>query len=87
MQNNIVRQWNNNPNYRNYKRKIDETELTIMSYNILAQDLIDKHSYLYSGHNPLDLSYDIRSKRLFDEMKQIKPDILCLQEVRAYVCM
>lgn len=79
---NVVRKWISNPFYRNYKQKIDETVITIMSYNVLAQDLIDKHSYLYSRHNRHDLPYDIRSERLFQEMKLIKPDILCLQEVQ-----
>lgn len=82
MENGIIRQWMNNPYYRNYKQKIDETEVVIMSYNILAQDLIDKHSYLYSRHNCQDLSYGIRSERLFHEIKRVRPDILCLQEVR-----
>ncbi len=84
MENIIVdRHWSTNPFYQNYKRKMDETEITIMSYNILAQDLIDKHTYLYNRHNSRDLSYDNRSERLFHEMKMIKPDILCVQEVRS----
>lgn len=82
MDNGFDRQWIQNPFYRNYKSKIDETEITVMSYNLLAQDLIDKHTYLYSRHNGPDLNYDQRSQRLTGEIERIRPDILCLQEVK-----
>ncbi|XP_037051406.1 protein angel homolog 2 [Bradysia coprophila] len=78
----VERQWIKNPSYQNYKPKADETEITVMSYNLLAQDLIDKHTYLYSTHNGPDLTYHVRSQRLINEMKRIRPDILCLQEMQ-----
>lgn len=58
-----------------------------MSYNLLAQDLIDKHPYLYSRHNGPDLNYDLRAQRLISEIGRIRPDILCLQEVAAVECV
>lgn len=87
MENTILREWISNPIYRNYQQRNDETGITIMSYNILAQDLLDKHSYLYYRHNSEDITYDRRSQKLFNEMRRIKPDILCLQEVRIDSCI
>ncbi|KAJ6646899.1 Protein angel like 2 [Pseudolycoriella hygida] len=83
MEHGIVREWKSNPYYPNYQKKVDETEITIMSYNILAQDLIVKHPYLYKSHDRYHLEYAIRSERLFNEMKVVRPDILCLQEMQA----
>ncbi|KAG4069847.1 hypothetical protein HA402_009554 [Bradysia odoriphaga] len=83
MDNSVVeRRWTKNPFYQNYKPRTDETEITVMSYNLLAQDLIDKHTYLYSTHNGPDLTYHVRSQRLINEMTRIRPDILCLQEMQ-----
>lgn len=57
-------------------------EFTVMSYNVLAQDLITEHSYLYKNHNPRSLQWQKRWKNLFDEISKLMPDIMCLQEVQ-----
>ncbi|XP_019757456.1 protein angel homolog 2 isoform X1 [Dendroctonus ponderosae] len=57
-------------------------QFTLMSYNVLAQKLLDEHPYLYQTHNCKDLAWKIRWKNLFNEIKTMRPDILCLQEVQ-----
>uniref|UniRef100_A0A3P8UK50 Angel homolog 1 n=1 Tax=Cynoglossus semilaevis TaxID=244447 RepID=A0A3P8UK50_CYNSE len=57
-------------------------EFTVMSYNILAQDLLETHEDLYM-HCPLEvLDWNYRCKVLLDEIVKWNPDILCLQEVQ-----
>ncbi|KAJ8709269.1 hypothetical protein PYW07_009095 [Mythimna separata] len=53
----------------------------LMSYNILAQSLLESNSYLFK-HNPpphqdWQYRFDVLFKQIFDQY----PDILCLQEV------
>uniref|UniRef100_A0A8C7YA81 Endonuclease/exonuclease/phosphatase domain-containing protein n=1 Tax=Oryzias sinensis TaxID=183150 RepID=A0A8C7YA81_9TELE len=53
-----------------------------MSYNILAQDLLELNQYLYK-HCPLEvLDWNYRYNLLVEEIKKWTPDILCLQEVQ-----
>ncbi|XP_010877337.2 protein angel homolog 1 isoform X2 [Esox lucius] len=57
-------------------------DFTVMSYNILAQDLLEANQELYT-HCPLEvLSWDHRFPNLIKEFKKWEPDILCLQEVQ-----
>lgn len=58
------------------------TLFTFMSYNILAQDLLQTHPYLYKSCNPKHLEWKFRLDRLASEILAIRPDILCLQEVQ-----
>ncbi|XP_023272959.1 protein angel homolog 1 [Seriola lalandi dorsalis] len=55
---------------------------TVMSYNILAQDLLEANQELYI-HCPLDvLDWSYRCNLLLEEILKWAPDILCLQEVQ-----
>ncbi|XP_031626335.1 protein angel-like [Contarinia nasturtii] len=54
----------------------------LMSYNILAQTLIEKHPYLYTTHYQPYLEWPHRLQCLRNEILNIKPEILCLQEVQ-----
>ncbi|KAM9777593.1 protein angel homolog 1 [Neosynchiropus ocellatus] len=57
-------------------------DFTVMSYNILAQDLLEAHEELYL-HCPLEvLDWNYRCKILLQEIRRSLPDILCLQEVQ-----
>nr|XP_040055798.1 protein angel homolog 1 isoform X2 [Gasterosteus aculeatus aculeatus] len=57
-------------------------DLTVMSYNVLAQDLLEANGELYT-HCPLEvLDWSNRCRLLLDEIQKWKPDILCLQEVQ-----
>uniref|UniRef100_A0A3Q1HCJ9 Angel homolog 1 (Drosophila) n=1 Tax=Acanthochromis polyacanthus TaxID=80966 RepID=A0A3Q1HCJ9_9TELE len=57
-------------------------DFTVMSYNILAQDLLELHQDLYT-HCPLEvLGWNYRFSLLLGEIQKWTPDILCLQEVQ-----
>ncbi|KAJ8945430.1 hypothetical protein NQ318_009886 [Aromia moschata] len=53
-----------------------------MTYNVLAQDLLEQHPYLYQYHDKSCLDWNTRWHNLFKEIKKLNPDILCLQEVQ-----
>ncbi|KAM3968555.1 LOW QUALITY PROTEIN: protein angel [Aphomia sociella] len=55
----------------------------VLSYNVLAQYLLECHPYLYTGCSPRNLKWKIRAARLYDEIVNLAPDIICLQEVQA----
>ncbi|XP_030574613.1 protein angel homolog 1 [Archocentrus centrarchus] len=57
-------------------------DFTVMSYNILAQDLLEANQELYT-HCPLEvLDWNYRCNLLLKEIEKWLPDILCLQEVQ-----
>ncbi|XP_037603061.1 protein angel homolog 1 [Sebastes umbrosus] len=57
-------------------------DFTVMSYNILAEDLLEANEQLYT-HCPLEvLDWSYRCSLLLEEIHKWKPDILCLQEVQ-----
>ncbi|XP_014239930.1 protein angel homolog 2 isoform X1 [Cimex lectularius] len=59
-----------------------EQKFTVMSYNVLAQDLIENHRGLYPTQDPEDLKWENRKKKLIGEIKTQNPDILAMQEVQ-----
>ncbi|XP_030212631.1 protein angel homolog 1 [Gadus morhua] len=57
-------------------------DFSVMSYNILSQDLLEAHQELYS-HCPLEgLDWSNRYPLLQQEILKWLPDIMCLQEVQ-----
>lgn len=60
-----------------------EMECIVMSYNVLAQDLIEKNAYLYKKHQHNSLRWDMRFQRLIQNISDVNPAILCLQEVQS----
>eukprot|EP00062_Callorhinchus_milii_P025409 gi/632986360/ref/XP_007910193.1/ PREDICTED: protein angel homolog 1 [Callorhinchus milii] len=57
-------------------------EFTIMSYNILSQDLLEMNGSLYTHCPPDYLTWDFRCQNILREFDTWTPDILCLQEVQ-----
>nr|XP_054304043.1 protein angel homolog 1 isoform X2 [Pongo pygmaeus] len=57
-------------------------QFTLMSYNILAQDLMQQSSELYLHCHPDILNWSYRFVNLMQEFQHWDPDILCLQEVQ-----
>ncbi|XP_072545258.1 protein angel homolog 1 [Salminus brasiliensis] len=55
---------------------------TIMSYNILAQDLLEANSDLYPHCSEDVLLWDNRIYTILKELQTWEPDIVCLQEVQ-----
>uniref|UniRef100_A0A096MDR1 Angel homolog 2 (Drosophila) n=1 Tax=Poecilia formosa TaxID=48698 RepID=A0A096MDR1_POEFO len=57
-------------------------DFSVMSYNILSQDLLQDNAYLYRHCDPAVLSWPYRLPNLLAEIQQHDADILCLQEVQ-----
>ncbi|XP_054652099.1 protein angel homolog 1 isoform X2 [Dunckerocampus dactyliophorus] len=57
-------------------------DFTVMSYNILAQDLLEDNMELYRHCRLEVLDWDYRCNILLEEICRWAPDILCLQEVQ-----
>lgn len=76
------RSWQNVTTSKKKPSKKQTFEFTLMSYNVLAQNLLNDHPYLYKHHNRKALDWETRWRNLFNEIKTMKPDILCLQEVQ-----
>lgn len=54
----------------------------LMSYNILAQGLLEDNLYLYQHCRHRVLSWPQRRDNLLDEIRQADVDIMCLQELQ-----
>ncbi|XP_032527019.2 protein angel homolog 2 isoform X2 [Danaus plexippus] len=54
----------------------------VVSYNVLAQYLLEYHPYLYTDCTPGNLKWKVRAAKLYDEILSLSPDIICLQEVQ-----
>lgn len=76
------RRWVRTTYGRNFRYHRHGHAFVLMSYNILAQTLLTKHSYLYSRHSAEFLDWSHRLNCLQNEILQIAPTILCLQEVQ-----
>ncbi|XP_032998226.1 protein angel homolog 1 isoform X3 [Lacerta agilis] len=57
-------------------------EFRVMSYNILAQDLIEQSPHLYMHCHPDIMNWSYRFTNLLQEIQHWDPEILCLQEVQ-----
>ena len=53
------------------------TTVSVLCYNLLAQDLIHKNMYLYDSHEPDVLSWDYRKINLFADLRGSKADVRC----------
>jgi len=56
--------------------------LSVMSYNVLSQNLLEQHPYLYRDSSKQTLEWNFRWQGLKREVMETCPDILCLQEVQ-----
>ncbi|KAI3364589.1 hypothetical protein L3Q82_011371 [Scortum barcoo] len=57
-------------------------DFSVMSYNILSQELLQDNAYLYRHCNPTVLPWSHRLPNLLSEIQQHDADIMCLQEVQ-----
>ncbi|MEE6516762.1 hypothetical protein FKM82_026473 [Ascaphus truei] len=57
-------------------------DFTVMSYNILSQDLLEDNCHLYKHCRRPLLFWSYRLTNILQELKQLDADILCLQEVQ-----
>lgn len=64
--------------------KTEDTIFSLMSYNVLADQLAQNHANLYQHSMDSDvLKWESRHRRLMEEIQKLDCDILCLQEVQA----
>ena len=83
-----MRRWENpkdGEDLKNQQTKLpgNSVELTVLSYNVLAQELLAQHTYLYRRASQEALNWDKRAERLIREFKDSQADVLCLQEIQA----
>ncbi|XP_072536397.1 protein angel homolog 2 [Salminus brasiliensis] len=57
-------------------------DFSVMSYNILSQELLLSNTYLYKHCNPRVLEWRHRFTNIIKELEQHSADIMCLQEVQ-----
>ena len=62
--------------------KMDGFNLRVLSYNILAQNLLQGHPYLYRNSPDYALKWDYRWEGIKHEVDDLSPDVVCLQEVQ-----
>nr|XP_027197219.1 protein angel homolog 2-like [Dermatophagoides pteronyssinus] len=60
--------------------ELRHNQFSITTYNILAQNLLLNHLYLYRENNKSDLEWLERSNRLKQELLELNSDIFCFQE-------
>ncbi|KAI1288410.1 Protein angel -like protein 2 [Halotydeus destructor] len=81
------RTWNVTQSGKKYMAKKEShtdakgVEFTLMTYNVLSQNLISQHGQLYTHCSKLSLDWVHRFQQLSREIKQCSPDVVCLQEV------
>ncbi|KAG9461521.1 hypothetical protein GDO78_016579, partial [Eleutherodactylus coqui] len=57
-------------------------DFTVMSYNILSQDLLEDNASLYAHCRRPYLFWNYRLPNILRELQEMNADILCLQEVQ-----
>ena len=62
--------------------ELDSPSIRIMSYNILADYLVNEHIDLYRYCKEEDLAWENRCRKILDEILFYSPAILCLQEAQ-----
>lgn len=55
---------------------------TVLSYNVLAQGLLEDNPYLYQHCHEEVLQWPLRRQNLLAELREANADILCLQELQ-----
>lgn len=60
----------------------DKFDFSVMSYNILSQELLEDNSHLYRHCRRPVLHWSFRFPNILKEIKHFDADVLCLQEVQ-----
>ncbi|KAI8505399.1 Protein angel 1 [Branchiostoma belcheri] len=82
----LTRGWYHTPTHSHghHKRKPGQGfDFSVMSYNVLAQELLMANWYLYLDCADQEgLKWDVRKEKLLQEFQHYNVDVLCLQEVQ-----
>lgn len=54
---------------------------TLMSYNVLAQELVQNHEYLYKEHNRKALQWEVRWLNILKEIGDANPDVSVFMDI------
>ncbi|XP_071996248.1 protein angel homolog 2 isoform X2 [Engystomops pustulosus] len=76
------RRWEDFSRHYPERSSKDKFDFTVMSYNILSQDLLEDNSGLYSHCRRPYLFWNYRLPNILRELQDMNADILCLQEVQ-----
>ncbi|XP_077522135.1 protein angel isoform X1 [Amblyomma americanum] len=63
-------------------KKSEDMVFTVLSYNVLAQGLLEDNPYLYQHCSEEVLQWPLRRQNLLSELREANADILCLQELQ-----
>ncbi|GAA6085883.1 protein angel homolog 2 isoform X1 [Tachysurus ichikawai] len=77
----LKRQWEDLTESR-VSRSDGPFDFSVMSYNILSQELLLSNPYLYKHCHPHVLGWCHRFSKIIQELEQHAADIMCLQEVQ-----
>ncbi|XP_070157664.1 protein angel [Polyergus mexicanus] len=78
----IIRKWKRFGKNRLISNTEDSFILRLLSFNILAQNLLEDHSYLYQDHNKKALNWKIRKTLVIQEIREADANVICLQEMQ-----
>ncbi|XP_027839642.2 protein angel homolog 2 isoform X2 [Aphis gossypii] len=67
--------YENNTKYKSFN-------FSLLSYNVLAQELLEKNAFLYDWSDVRVLEWNYRRQLLLNEIKRFNADIICFQEVQ-----
>ncbi|XP_017040674.1 protein angel [Drosophila ficusphila] len=76
------RRWKPLQNYKALCCTHKQSTFKLVSYNILAQDLLLEHLFLYVGIPQEFLTWRRRQQNILQELIKLDSDILCLQEMQ-----
>ncbi|XP_026840894.1 protein angel [Drosophila persimilis] len=76
------RQWRRTKDGHGHGHVSKDSSFKVVSYNILAQDLLVEHFYLYGELRTDCLTWRRRLQNIQREILTLDPDILCLQEMQ-----
>ncbi|XP_075050736.1 protein angel homolog 1 [Mixophyes fleayi] len=68
--------------YDSVTPSIQQFDFTVLTYNLLSQDLVDQNPELYQHCSPSILQWEYRWPNILQELQHWEADILCLQEVQ-----
>ncbi|XP_044020777.1 protein angel homolog 2 isoform X2 [Aphidius gifuensis] len=82
---NEIRQWKTIEKGTSFNADTDFA-LRLLSYNILAQNLLETHSYLYKNHNYRALDWKHRKFLIQQEILNANANVICIQEMQVEHC-
>ncbi|KYN50202.1 PREDICTED: protein angel [Cyphomyrmex costatus] len=77
-----IRKWKRIEKDRSSNNMEDFFILKLLSFNILAQNLLEDHSYLYMDHNKKALNWKTRKSLVIQEIFEAEANVICLQEMQ-----